>query len=335
MMEGEVSLQLPDGVAVLTESVRAKHAPESDEFARAVLAGFAGNPRSIPCRFFYDAIGSELFEEIAKLEEYYPTRVEASLLEAHRAEIADLVGPSRVLIEFGSGSSRKTSLLIGALRQMPAYIPIDIAAESLKEAASWLLDQHPGLTILPLISDFTRTRRLPEVALRRKRLGFFSGSTIGNLTHDEARAFLANAARLLGKDSAFLIGVDLKKKLSILIPAYNDAKGVTAAFNLNLLARVNRELQGDFDLSRFAHDAVYNEEKGRIEMYLVSLSRQTVHVLGRRFTFAEGERIHTENSHKYTVDEFQDLASGSGWQPVKAWVDPDRLFSLHLLRHHQ
>jgi L-histidine Nalpha-methyltransferase len=334
-MEGEVSLHLPDGSPAPSVSLRARAEQARGDFAEAVLGGFALSPRSIPCRFFYDAIGSELFEEIAKLEEYYPTRVEASLLEAHRAEIARRVGPSRVLIEFGSGSSRKTSLLIGALGKIPAYIPIDIAAESLKEAAGWLSEQHPGLTILPLITDFTKTRTLPEVARRRKRLGFFSGSTIGNLTHEEASAFLANAARLLGNGSAFLIGVDLKKPLSILIPAYNDAKGITAAFNLNLLARINRELGGDFDLSGFAHDAVYNEEKGRIEMYLVSLSRQTVHLLGRRFTFAEGERIHTENSHKYTVKEFQALASASGWQPVKAWVDPDHLFSLHLLQHHQ
>ena len=289
-----------------------------------MLAGFASTPRSIPCRFFYDAVGSELFEEIAKLEEYYPTRVEASLLETYRAEIAALIGPSRVLIEFGSGSSRKTSLLIGALGKIPAYIPIDIAAESLNEAAGWLSEQHPGLNILPLIADFTKTRALPQIARRRKKLGFFSGSTIGNLTHNEARAFLANAARLLGKGSVFLIGVDLKKPLSILIPAYNDAKGVTAAFNLNLLGRINRELGSDFDLTRFAHDAVYNEKDGRIEMYLVSLARQSVHVLGRSFAFAEGERIHTENSHKYTVAEFQTLARVSGWQPVEAWTDKDQ-----------
>ncbi len=333
-MDGEVAFQLPDGSTVPVESERAKRAPRADEFALAVLAGFTSPKRSIPCRFFYDAIGSELFEEIAKLEEYYPTRVEAALLEAHGAEIAELVGPSRVLIEFGSGSSRKTSLLMGALLNMPAYIPIDISAESLQEAAAWLLEQHPGLTILPLIADFTKTRTLPQIAQRKRRLGFFSGSTIGNLTQKDACAFLANAARLLGKGSRFLIGVDLKKSTSILIPAYNDAKGVTAAFNLNLLARINRELQGDIDLSRFAHDAVYNERDGRIEMHLVSLCRQTVHVLGRAFTFAEGERIHTENSHKYTVGEFQALAGASGWQPVKAWTDPDRLFSLHLLRHH-
>jgi dimethylhistidine N-methyltransferase len=334
-MEGEVSLPLPDDAAALSPSVRARVEQGQAEFARAVLAGFASTPRSIPCRFFYDAVGSELFEEIAKLEEYYPTRVEASLLETYRAEIAALIGPSRVLIEFGSGSSRKTSLLIGALGKIPAYIPIDIAAESLNEAAGWLSEQHPGLNVLPLIADFTKTRALPQIARRRKKLGFFSGSTIGNLTHNEARAFLANAARLLGKGSVFLIGVDLKKPLSILIPAYNDVKGVTAAFNLNLLGRINRELGSDIDLTRFAHDAVYNEKDGRIEMYLVSLARQSVHVLGRTFTFAEGERIHTENSHKYTVAEFQTLASVSGWQPVKAWTDKDQLFSLHLLRHHQ
>jgi L-histidine N-alpha-methyltransferase len=331
-MEGEVSLHLPDGSAGPSVSVRARAEQVRDDFAQAVLAGFAGAPRSIPCRFFYDAIGSELFEEIAKLEEYYPTRVEAALLETRRAEIARLVGPSRVLVEFGSGSSRKTSLLIGALGKIPAYIPIDIAAESLKEAAGWLSEQHCGLTILPLIADFTKTRTLPPIARRRKRLGFFSGSTIGNLTHKEASAFLANAAWLLGKGSTFLIGVDLKKPVSILIPAYNDGRGVTAAFNLNLLGRINRELGGDIDLSRFAHDAVYNESEGRIEMYLVSLFRQTLHVLGRAFTFAAGERIHTENSHKYTVAEFQALASAGGWQPVKAWTDPDQLFSLHLLR---
>ena len=174
-MEGEVSLQLPDGSAALSPSVRARAEQGEDEFAEAVLAGFASTPRSIPCRFFYDAVGSELFEEIAKLEEYYPTRVEAALLETYRAEIAALVGPSRVLIEFGSGSSRKTSLLIGALGKIPAYIPIDIAAESLNEAAGWLSEQHPGLNILPLIADFTKTRALPQIARRRKKARLLLG----------------------------------------------------------------------------------------------------------------------------------------------------------------
>jgi dimethylhistidine N-methyltransferase len=331
-MESDVSLHTSTDSVAPARSRRPEEAREADGFADAVLTGFARRPRSIPCRFFYDARGSELFEEITKLEEYYPTRAETALLETHRGEIAELCGSGRVLIEFGSGSSRKTSLLIGALGDVPAYIPIDIAAESLKEAAEWLSTQHEGLTILPLIADFTTTRSLPPVARRRERLGFFSGSTIGNLGHAEARAFLANAARLLGKGSAFLVGVDLKKPTSILIPAYNDARGVTAAFNLNLLVRINRELGGNFDLSRFTHDAVWNEEAGRIEMYLVSLAEQTVRVQGRGFAFAEGERIHTENSHKYTVAEFQALARAGGWHPVKAWTDPDQLFSLHLLR---
>jgi dimethylhistidine N-methyltransferase len=331
-MESDTSLRLFENAAALSPNLRAEEALRSDDFAEAVLQGFARKPRSIPCRFFYDARGAELFEEITKLEEYYPTRAETALLEAHAGEIADLAGAGRVLVEFGSGSSRKTSLLLSALSQVPAYIPIDIAAESLKEAAEWLSGQHEGLTILPLIADFTTTRTLPLVARRKQRLGFFSGSTIGNLTHTEARAFLANAARLLEPGSAFLIGVDLKKPASVLIPAYNDARGVTAAFNLNLLVRINRELAGTFDLSRFAHDAVWNGQAGRIEMYLTSLGDQTVRVSGRAFSFAKGERIHTENSHKYTVDEFQALARAGGWRPVKAWTDEHHLFSLHLLR---
>jgi L-histidine Nalpha-methyltransferase len=332
MEESDISLYLPFGSAAPARALRVQDAPPQSEFAEAVLAGFARRPRSVPCRFFYDARGSELFEEITKLEEYYPTRVETALLEAHGEEIAALAGEGRILVEFGSGSSRKTSLLLSALGHVPAYIPIDIAAESLKEAAGWLSGRHPGLTILPLIADFTATRALPPQARRKPRLGFFSGSTIGNLTHAEARSFLAKAARLLGPGSAFLLGVDLKKSERILVPAYNDAQGVTAAFNLNLLVRINRELDGDFDLSRFAHDAVWNADAGRIEMYVVSLAEQTARVFGRDYVFAEGERIHTENSHKYTVEEFGRLAHASGWTPVKAWTDPDQLFSLHLLR---
>jgi dimethylhistidine N-methyltransferase len=302
------------------------------DFARAVLDGFARNPRSVPCRFFYDAAGAALFEEITTLPEYYPTRVETALLETCGPEIAGAAGGARALIEFGSGSSRKTSLLLDALDRIDLYIPIDVSGESLTEAAAWLAERHEGLSIRPLIADFTKTRTLPATSRGRPKLGFFSGSTIGNLSHAEARAFLASAARLLGDGSAFLIGVDLKKDKSILLPAYNDCQGVTAAFNLNLLARINRELDGDIDLSLFAHDAVYAEAEGRIEMHLESLARQTVRVLGREFHFARGERIHTENSHKYSVPEFRALAVTSGWTPVQVWTDPHQLFSLHLLR---
>jgi len=302
------------------------------EFADAVLSGFARKPRSLPCRFFYDARGSALFEEITQLEEYYPTRVETALLEAYGAEIAERMGDARVLVEFGSGSSRKTSLLLSALACISVYVPIDLAGESLAEAADWLSERHDGLAIRPLVADFTKTHTLPVVARRPRKLGYFSGSTIGNLTPGEAQAFLVNAARLLGRGAAFLVGVDLKKDPAILIPAYNDRRGVTAAFNLNLLERINRELDGDIDVGRFAHDAIYDERLGRIEMHLVSLVRQTVRVLGREFRFTEGERIHTENSHKYTIAEFRALARTAGWRPAEAWTDAGNHFSLHLVR---
>ena len=331
-MDTELSFDLPEALDSPERSFGDDEARPEDDFATAVLKGLARRPRSLPCRFLYDARGSELFEAITTLDEYYPTRVETGLLEAHGAEIAELAGQGRALIEFGSGSSRKTSLLLGALRRVPAYVPIDISPESLREAAEWLAKRHPRLAIVPRVADFITTRSLPFAARGWPKLGFFSGSTIGNLGHVDARNFLANAARLLGPGSKFLVGVDLKKSPSILIPAYNDARGVTADFNLNLLVRINRELGGTFEVSRFAHDAVWNETQGRMEMYLVSLAEQIVRVSGRGYSFARGERIHTENSHKYSVEEFQALAAASGWQPVKAWTDEDRLFSLHLLR---
>src|SRR5262245_14185571 len=206
-MESNVSLFLPPRSSARRAETREDDAGASADFAAAVLAGLSRKPRSIPCRFFYDARGSELFEEITKLDEYYPTRTETALLETYGAEIAALTGGGRVLVEFGSGSSRKTSLLLSALNAVPAYIPIDIAAESLQEAATWLKERHPSLTIQPLIADFTATRALPQAARGRALLGFFSGSTIGNLTHEEARTFLRTAARLLGKGSTFLLGV--------------------------------------------------------------------------------------------------------------------------------
>ena len=304
---------------------------EIAEFADAVLGGLASRPRSIPSRFLYDTVGSALFEDITRLEEYYPTRTETALLEAYGAEIAQLAGDVAVLVEFGSGSSRKTSLLIDALSNLDTYIPIDVSEVFLVEAAMRLMAQHDGLTVRPLVGDFTRTRALLG-APRGDKIGFFSGSTIGNLTHEEAHDFLENAAQLLGQGSAFLVGVDLKKDLDILIPAYDDDDGVTAAFSLNLLTRINRELDGDFDTTRFGHTALYNADLGRIEIYLESLADQDVRVLEQTFAFAKGERIHTENSHKYSIAEFQTLAEGAGWSPLKVWTDDDQLFSLHLLQ---
>lgn len=330
-MASAISSTLAESRTGTSAAKSARREAETAEFAEAVLQGFARRPRCIPSRFLYDAVGSALFEDITRLKEYYPTRTETALLDAYGAEIAQCVGDADILVEFGSGSSRKTSLLIDALENLDTYIPIDVSEEFLVGAAARLSGKHPGLTVKPLVDDFTRTSALPG-GLRGSKLGFFSGSTIGNLTHDEAKAFLVNAAQLLGKDSTFLIGVDLKKSLDILLPAYDDDEGVTASFSLNLLSRINRELDGDFDTTRFAHQATYNEGKGRIEIYLVSLADQKVRVRGRSFAFKCGERIHTENSHKYSIGEFQDLASAAGWRPVKAWTDAENLFGLHLLR---
>lgn len=330
-MASDISSVLAEDRPDAAASQSALQAEAHAEFAQAVLDGLAQPSRSLPSRFLYDEIGSELFEDITRLKEYYPTRAETALLQTHGADIAEHVGDASILVEFGSGSSRKTSLLISALKNLTTYIPIDVSETYLAEAAEWLAPQHDGLTIAPLIGDFTKIDALPDTA-RGHKVGFFSGSTIGNLTHDDANAFLRNAAHLLGHDSAFLVGIDLKKSPDILIPAYDDAEGVSASFSLNLLTRINRELDGDFDIARFAHRALYNEPEGRIEIYLESLSGQTASVLGRDFTFTEGERIHTEFSHKYSIEGFQALAATAGWRGVTAWTDPDGLYSLHLLR---
>lgn len=301
------------------------------EFADAVLTGLAGEPKSIPSRFFYDAKGSELFEEITELAEYYPTSAEIALLDAYADEMAELAGPGVSLVEFGSGSSRKTDRLIEALADIHSYVPIDISDAALAGAVSRLRGKYPALDVWPLHGDFNSTLELPRQIRTRKKLGFFPGSTIGNLTRANARGFMENCRALLGANCAFIVGVDLKKELGRLLPAYNDNRGVTAAFNLNLLERINRELDGDFDVRRFAHEAIYNESEGRIEMHIRSLADQSARVLGERFRFAEGETIHTENSHKYGVEEFQALARSAGWKPVKVWTGTERLFSAHYL----
>jgi dimethylhistidine N-methyltransferase len=324
MSRGEIA----ETVREAAEPTLAVHAAE---FAVAVLEGLAERSRRIPSRFLYDETGSALFEEITKLDEYYPTRTEIALLRTYGAEIAECVGPVETLVEFGSGSSRKTRLLIEALEGLETYVPIDVSETFLAEAAERLEADFEDLTVRPVVGDFTKPRDLKGIEADEP-LGFFSGSTIGNLTHEEAGDFLTNATQLLGPGSTFLIGVDLQKSLDILIPAYNDARGVTASFSLNLLSRINRELEGDFDTDRFAHRAVYNAREGRIEIYLESLADQTIHVLGRRFDFTKGERIHTENSHKYSIEGFQNLARRSGWEPGQVWTDDASLFSLHLLR---
>lgn len=329
------TLSMPQARGEIAQDILSAAKPtltaQAAEFAEAVLEGLARKPRSIPSRFLYDEAGSALFEEITKLDEYYPTRTEIVLLREFGPEIAACVGPVETLVEFGSGSSRKTRLLIEALDGLKTYVPIDVSETFLAEAAERLEADFAHLSVRPVVGDFTKTHDLNGIETHRP-LGFFSGSTIGNLTHDEAETFLQNAAQLLAEGSTFLIGVDLQKDLDILLPAYDDARGVTASFSLNLLTRVNRELDGDFNVERFAHRALYNAEAGRIEIYLESLADQTVRVRGQRFDFAEGEHIHTENSYKYTVEGFRDLARRGGWEPMQVWTDNADLFSLHLLR---
>ena len=302
-------------------------------FRDDVFEGLSREQKELPCKYFYDDRGSELFNTICGLDEYYPTRTETALLQAHGREMADLIGPGVCLIEFGCGSLLKTRLLLDALRSPAAFVPIDISADHLLQSAAGLAADYPNLEVLPVVADFTRPVKLPDKARKasENRIGFFPGSTIGNFDHAGAADFLATVADMVGGGGALLIGVDLKKDEDILVRAYDDAQGVTAAFNRNVLERINRELGGCFDIETFRHRALYNGAEGRIEMHLVSEKDQTVTVHDRDFTFTEGETIHTEDSYKYHVEEFSSFAAGAGFRSARTWVDGDGLFSLHYL----
>ncbi len=316
-----------------TYAPTAELSPHSKAFLDDVFRGLERPQKELPCKYFYDEAGSRLFDAICGLDEYYPTRTETALLEAHGAEMAALIGPGVCLIEFGCGSLLKTRLLLDALERPVAFVPIDISDGHLTRSAAALAAEYQGLKVLPMAADFTRPIELPEQArdLAARRVGFFPGSTIGNFDHPSAVQFLRNVAEMTGKEGALLIGVDLKKDEDILVRAYDDQGGVTAAFNLNIIERINRELNGDFDPRAFRHMALYNDEKGRIEMHLVSRKEQTVTIQDRAFRFQDGETIHTENSYKYHVEEFAGLAAQAGFSVFKTWMDGDGLFSLHLL----
>lgn len=306
--------------------------PEAGSFLGDVLSGLSRPQKALSPKYFYDARGCELFDMICGLPEYYPTRTEMAMMQARAPEMAGHLGPDSILIEYGSGTGRKTRVLIAALA--PAvYVPIDIAGEQLRVSAMQLAEAFPKLEIVAVCADYSRPFRLPEIGSMsaRRRVIYFPGSTIGNFTAPEARAFLRNARALAGAEGAILVGVDLKKDHALLHAAYNDAQGVTAEFNLNLLARINRELGADFDLSAFRHHAFYNAGAGRIEMHLVSLEAQRVTLGGHIFDFRPGETIHTENSCKYSVEEFQQLARSAGFEPAACWTDPQLLFAVHYL----
>src|SRR5215475_1666153 len=308
-------------------------APGEESFRDAILKGLGRNPKSIPCKFLYDARGSALFEEICRLSEYYPTRTEVAILEQNAAAIAARIGPHSRLIEFGAGAITKARILLRALDRPAAYVPVDISRELLRDAAASLAEDFPWLSVVAVCADYTRPFPLPPLpGPDGKRVGFFPGSTIGNFEPDAAVDFLANYARILGPGGEMLIGVDLKKDPAILDAAYNDRAGVTAEFNLNLLERINRELDGDLDIGRFEHVAFYNETAGRIEIYIRSLANQEAWIAGKPILFTKGELIHTEYSYKYSVPEFRALARRAGFRPIDAWTDSAGLFSVHYFR---
>ncbi len=277
---------------------------------------------------FYDEKGSKLFDKICNLEEYYPTRTELMIMKRKISEIVETIGENILFIEFGSGSSLKTRLLLSNLNDVAGYIPIDISEEHLIVTADSLNERYPELKIFPLAADYTKEFTLPETGLSYScKVGFFPGSTIGNFTHREAKDFLNLIAKIIGKGGGLLIGADLKKDISILHAAYNDKRGITAEFNKNILERLNREFGFNFDLSRFRHDAIYNKEKGRIEMYLISLEEKVVKSEERCWKFEKGERLLTEYSHKFSTEEFAELASDS-FVVKKIWMDEKKLFSV-------
>ncbi len=306
---------------------------ETSDFADAVRAGLSQPQKIIPARYFYDRAGSELFEAITDLPEYYPTRTEIGILTNCAAAIGAAIGPGRAVIEFGSGSSAKTPLLLRAIAPA-AYVPVDISAEFLQHSAAALAADFPGLTVLAVAADFTAPFKPPAGIAGLPRLGFFPGSTLGNLAPAAAIDLLRSFSAVLGDASWLVIGLDLApgpgKSRQDLEAAYDDAQGVTAAFNLNLVHRINRELGGDIDVEAFAHRAVWNADLGRIEMHLVARRDIGFTAAGEHFRLAAGETIHTENSYKWTLPETRLMAHASGWMPVEAWTDDAARFSLHL-----
>ncbi len=317
--------------AQIQAALRYEGAEAGSSFAGDVIAGLTARPKRLSPKYFYDEIGAQLFEDITALPEYYLTRCELEILRERAPDIARFFPADSALVEFGSGSSKKVRMLLAAAPTIAAYVPVDISSQMLIQEAEELRRDHPRLAVLPVEADFTRPFSLPAAAAEMAHTGFFPGSTIGNFEPHDACAFLRHAGRMLGRGAALIIGVDLVKEASILNAAYNDAAGLTAKFNLNLLARINRELNGDFDLASFDHHAFYNRERHRIEMHLVSKKRQKVSVAGRVIEFRAGEAIHTENSYKYTLEYFTALARGSGWTPVAAWTDTGANFSIHAL----
>ncbi|MGZ3293836.1 MAG: L-histidine N(alpha)-methyltransferase [Xanthobacteraceae bacterium] len=303
---------------------------QASPFAGDVLDDLSQHPKRLSPKYFYDAAGSELFEQITLLPEYYPTRTELSILRDRGGAISATLPKGAALVEFGAGATTKVRLLLNECA-FGAYVPVDISGDFLKAQADALRQDFPGLAVYPVAADFTAPFALPEAVADMPKVGFFPGSTLGNFEPHEACSFLRSAREILGPGAEMVIGVDLEKDERVLYEAYNDKAGVTARFNLNVLHRINRELGGNFDISAFTHRAIYNRDRHRIEMHLISRKAQTVRVLGRNFSFRAGESIHTENSYKYSLERFAALARGTGWTPRATWTDGAGMFSVHAL----
>ena len=306
--------------------------PQLDELRAQVLEGLRQEHKWLPCRLLYDERGSELFERITALDEYYPTRTEHAIMTVAAPAMGRIIDAGCVLIEYGSGSSTKTCALLDHLPAPAAYVPIDVSRAPLEAAAAAVRDRYPTMEVAPLCADYNRPLSLPPAAARGPRVAYFPGSTVGNFNPPEAVTFLSGVARTVGAGGCLLIGVDLPKDRALLEAAYDDRQGVTAAFNLNVLCHLNRVLDGAFDLESFAHRSFYDQARGRIEMHLVSARDQVVTVAGERFRFAAGETILTEVSYKFTLDGFALLAGVSGFDVAAVWTDPRQMFSVQLLR---
>jgi dimethylhistidine N-methyltransferase len=303
---------------------------QTSAFASDVIDDLAQYPKRLSPKYFYDAAGSELFEQITRLPEYYPTRTELAILRDRGSAISAIIPGGAALVEFGAGATTKVRLLLNQCA-FGAYVPVDISGDFLRAQAASLRKDFPDLGVYPVAADFTAPFALPDAVAAMPKVGFFPGSTLGNFEPHEASAFLRSARGILGQGAQIVIGVDLEKDERVLYRAYNDGAGVTARFNLNVLGRINRELGGDFDLSAFTHRAIYNRDRHRIEMHLISSKTQTVRVLGRSFSFRPGETIHTESSYKYSLERFTALARGSGWTLRHSWTDAASMFSVHAL----
>ncbi|WP_372748499.1 L-histidine N(alpha)-methyltransferase [Litorivivens sp.] len=307
--------------------------PDTRKLLEEALAGLKATPRHLPCKYFYDAVGARLFEQICELPEYYPTRTEISILRRYLPDMAQHIGPQARIVEYGSGEGLKIRLLLDALSSPAAYTAIDISREQLQRAANALSESYPAVDIQPVCADYSSALSLPRPTHNfRRTVVFFPGSTIGNFAPAEALGLLRRFAALAQQGQepgGLLVGVDLKKDRQRVEAAYNDSRGITAQFNLNLLQRLNREVGANFCLEHWQHRAYWNPTQGAIEMHLVSQREQQVKINGDAFLFSPGDSVHTENSFKYTVEEFTELAASAGFQPEACWLDDDNLFSVH------